>query len=686
MAAPAPFLGVVEEETAKVVARRVLDVRVMPNFKADSVMINEEKQTEMFLWLCEKQNCVVSLYVTDRYLKQYIDEFKINDMRVYKAVNMEKSRQGRTILEVSIGENDFKSVLKCVEERIAVSRYATELEVVTKTTMQQEVNAFDNLPPSLKLYFVQKLAHGRIWFRIAGTTKDISFETILMAMCFPNDVSYTLWEMSQTDKGTALKLWAKAIRTVQSVHTHGYAHGDANLSNFLFSYEGLSPAQVSDFEKIPGISKFAGRPLKMIDPERMQELTKFVSNEENSPNGMAYVNLYLMNDFYEIIFKHILFGCFNGQYNGFTRFDQLQVRMQAIYDRLEDHLKKDFYLHDCIIFDYSQIAMAAARNHVELFGQLQKKHPTRCQIIASKLLDIDVFLGLLCEPSYLHKNVTYLLGQIERMKVTTEIIPQDLIVPSIMPQVPIVNNQPAPHVQPVAPSSPPMPEPAHPGQKTVPVRYIPAVQNDPAHPPGVPEKYLPAVPDAVRPPRGHGIFPHQQPHQPIPMPPPHLSPLPPHFIPGFNPPPVQTEDPDTQIMLVPSPVHMFPMPHQSNVTPVVHFPPHLVPLQIPTCLPLIFEGKYVIELYLGQYCPLYYYKPNAISIQVYVRHGGQFHVYPLPLQRIIQIFVSGSESHIVAQHQTFNGHILYYRIEGVHCITYVNIGPNQFKKIGTYEI
>jgi hypothetical protein len=144
MAAPAPFLGVVEEETAKVVARRVLDVRVMPNFKADSVVVKDDRRTDIFKWLCVNKPCVISLYVTDAFLKNFLYQSDIKDMFVHSVVNMANARHGRTILQVSLGNTTVKVILKCVGESIGVDKFETEEGVFTKTVTQQEVNDLYN--------------------------------------------------------------------------------------------------------------------------------------------------------------------------------------------------------------------------------------------------------------------------------------------------------------------------------------------------------------------------------------------------------------------------------------------------------------------------------------------------------------------------------------------------------------
>jgi hypothetical protein len=694
MAAPAPFLGVVEEETAKVVARRVLDVRVMSNFQADSVVVEDQSRTDIFKWLCVNTPCVISLYVTDTYLKNFLSDSDVKDMFVHSVVNMRNSRHGRTILQVSLGDSTVRSVLKCVAQSIAVKKSATEREVSTKTAAQQEVHAFDNLPDNLKMHFVEKIAHGRIWFRMQDPDSDISFETILMAMCLPSDVSMILFEMLLSYKEMVMRRWIEAIRLVILIHSHGYTHGDANLSNFVFTSPMLNADGMIAFARDRDMRKYDSLPLKMIDPERMHQMSEF----DHVEDGIAYRNLYMMHDLNDILFRHLVFMYFNGHYTEVS-VEHIQKRMEQIHGQLPVTLQRSFYLHDCMLFDGDILHMTADSSHVITFNELKVKHPQRCARLASGLLDVDGYLSLLTNPKYLHKTVTYVLRQIEKIHAGAGISVEDLTVPSIMADIPISQDPSAPPVQPVMPSGPSAPVPVRPAQNDLHVHGsgdAPLVVFHP--PPGAvpssggrkispqPVDSLPAFrgfrPENIpTPPVTPGIFPPQQVHL-IPTPP--QTPMPPAHFPvvHYAPTSIPTMPERTHIP-IPQNAHVIPMPHPHNVMPVVHIPNPSVPI---TFTPLKFQDTFIVGLYLGHYCPLYFLKPNAFNVQVYVRSGGQYHPYRLPLDQITELIFSQSESQIIVRNLAFQGQKMYYKIEGVVCMTYVKNSSNIFVLHGSLQL
>ena len=287
------FLGVVEEDQIDVIKRVAMDVKIAPNFVTNSAsglnnrLTGKPKDPTMTSkYLVQEISKIISLFITNPMLNINMG----HTLTVWKIGNMQNDRFGRTILEVSI-PNFPHMALKCVGEKIGILKNTSENDLVILSAIQQEALAFDKLPATVRKLFPTKYGHGRIWFSPDLLGPDFTCEVILMELCCFDDLRELMVKKIDTEKTEIVRWWALAADKLYALHIAGFTHGDAHLSNFIFTDR-------------------VGGNMKIIDIERMRTLADL----GDGPDGLAYRNLYKLCDIYHFLFHNVKILLFLGEY------------------------------------------------------------------------------------------------------------------------------------------------------------------------------------------------------------------------------------------------------------------------------------------------------------------------------------------------------------------------------------
>ena len=224
------LISVVEDEKSRMSGRHIMEVHVNGNEfmqASTSVLmgIPAENRTEIFQKLVrergELRNGILLdlIFTDDNMYRTFSDKCEI---KMIKAINLDKTRSERTIIEVVVEGIAQPMVLKCIECKIKPTSMKENKRGI-ETIMQHEVSAFDSLPEGIKHVFVKKYAHGRLWF------DKTSYEVVLMEKLCPSDLNLALTQHSFNQDTPDQYGWlAQAFGLLHTIHKAGYSHGDAN--------------------------------------------------------------------------------------------------------------------------------------------------------------------------------------------------------------------------------------------------------------------------------------------------------------------------------------------------------------------------------------------------------------------------------------------------------------------------
>jgi hypothetical protein len=325
-----------------------------------------------------------------------------------KTINMEKYRLERTVIEVSFEDVSETYVLKCIKNTTKQSENHDQDEK-TQTVAQSEVAAFDSIPDELKHVFVQKHAHGRLLFQNA------SFEVILLEKMFPVNLNTALTlDKAVREPNTAYEWLAHAFGLLHKMHSAGYAHGDSNCQNFLWT---------------TGIGEGT---MKLIDLERTRNL-KSISSDGSPMFDNVSKAICKLNDISTLLLKHSLADArrrdARGRLHILIDYEDLHRRLKLIKSHLpgpqyinsrvgvflDDLLPCNDLITDCCI-DTRRL-----RNAVEY---LQQTNTSQFEKMMEPQFDenLNEFTSELSNPSFLKRVFEYMIKQLRKIDIEDETI------------------------------------------------------------------------------------------------------------------------------------------------------------------------------------------------------------------------------------------------------------------------
>jgi hypothetical protein len=411
------FLGVAEEEKSHMVGRYTLKVSLQNDFKSNSMgAIRNKNPTDVFIKLSRGNlayTCGIKLdliftdrRIHDAFEAQYdnpnpsrTDQKPEPDFQVNKVLNIDLGRANRTILEVKVKGVEKTMVLKCVD-----CKFKDAVDNSVETIAQQEIKAFDSLPESLKGVFVEKYAHGRLWF------DNSSYEVILMEQMYLTDMNqafiqteYKLGDIQQ------LKWMAQAFGLLQKVHKAGYSHGDPHAGNLLWT-DGIGQGT-----------------MKFIDPERMLNLTRNgIENETKAIRKLSDVGYLLFRN--QLIYQGIITE--DPAHDFEISCEILHMRLKLI----KSHLPESFvFLDDTLPYtnDFINSGIWSIANAKYMW---EDGNPTQYQKLTTEEFgkNLDDFIANMSDPAYIEKVFHYIIMEINRsvLKVV-RIDDKDLDIPKV---------------------------------------------------------------------------------------------------------------------------------------------------------------------------------------------------------------------------------------------------------------
>lgn len=384
------FLGVVEELPG--LGRLTMKVLPDHDFVAKSYNATRyEGPTPVYSFLANPTGVAwLDLIFTNQILFSKCKYQRL--VSVKKVIDLKNERLGRTIILVDIGGDQL--VLKCIGN--SNKTYGAN---ATKTPTQDEAFNFDTMPETLKTHFVKKYAHGRLWIGDA-----YNCEAILMESLFEEAITKEMVRRIRSNDGNFYAWWSQAIGMLLKIHRNGYIHGDSALANFSWSVQGI------------------GSEIKMIDPERMKNITSRDVTEKN---------LLKLCDIYHVIFHSVVYATLakNAGAMEDVDFKSLHGRLDTIYQKLSLSERSLFLLNDVIIYSDSISSMALDVDNPTNLPNVLSYHRSVNPQQFSKLssIDTDPFLERLCDPLMLRKTVEYIILQTKRFGYPIEAL--DLLFP-----------------------------------------------------------------------------------------------------------------------------------------------------------------------------------------------------------------------------------------------------------------
>lgn len=391
------FIGVVEDEKSHMTGRHIMEVHVNRNEfmqASTSVLrgIPAVDQTEIFQKLVRERRELGNgilldlIFTDDSMYRTFSDKCEI---KMIKAINLDKTRSERTIVEVVVEGIAQPMVLKCIECKIKPT-VMKEKGSGIETIMQQEVSAFDSLPEEIKHIFVKKYAHGRLWI------DKTSYEVILMERLFVSDLNYAMTQRRfEHDIPVQYEWLSQAFGLLHTIHKAGYSHGDANCQNILWT-DGIGEGT-----------------MKFIDIERMINL-----NSKELDNAVKAVCK--LSDIGQLLLQNSLAEM------GKRR--QIFIDYGLLHERLR-HIKKELFkstninsssgvfLDDVLPFDDSfKDCRIDFPRLIKFVNSLIESHPSQYEKMTDLKFNenLDVFTSNLSNPLYLKKVFTYILMQINK--------------------------------------------------------------------------------------------------------------------------------------------------------------------------------------------------------------------------------------------------------------------------------
>ena len=446
------FLGVVEDELASSVGRHSMKVSVnIEEFKKKSEpVIKQKTATEIYNKLIrggdayKDTGIALDLIFTKTNVWEALKSK--GSIQVIKVLDIDEKTYQLTTLEVRVPGIDRPMVLKCIECQMRT----TDSDRVV-TVAQQEVSAYDRLPGQLKDLFVEKFAHGRLWF------KSSSYEVLLMEGMsdYSLDQGFTQTGFSSANNDHFVWL-AQAFGMLHKVHAAGYSHGNAHAGNVKWS-EG--PGK--------GALKFVGL-ARVVN----------ISTNENEVKSIRK-----LNDICHLLLDN------NLSFSGLNprrlvreiNFGQLHARLVEIKTRLAassvGSIDKYFSLDETLPYhaDFIDAEIYGIR---ETKAKLESADSMQYQRMKDPSFQkkLDDFTLSLTDPEYLRKVFLFVIAQINRSTQNAAVDQDDMKIPLqkglFLPQSrPPVPSPPAPApvpvllpqqipVRPLTPIPPPLPRPA----------------------------------------------------------------------------------------------------------------------------------------------------------------------------------------------------------------------------------
>ena len=390
------------------VGRHHIKASVSPNFVHDSAdSMTEKRKTDIMQNLEMDPNqyqhgISLDLLFTN---KQIYDSFrssigsKNSGIEIIRVLNSNKIRANRTILEVKLSGIDQKMAMKCVDCEITMADNET---TVVESIAQKEVQMFDELPDTIRGLFVEKYAHGRIWF---GST---SYEVILMESLYPIDVDQACLKQDFKAAKTAQLLWiSQAFNMLKMIHDAGYSHGDAHLGNILWT-KGIGQGD-----------------MKFINLERMINL-----NQRGMDNAGKAVRK--LGDVGFLLFRNNLI--YQGINKAIVTIDveSLHTRLKTIQEKTPNNI---LFLDDTLPYTqkytgYGTWNLAYSKSQWKSANETQFRKISENEFEAK----LNAFVKGMTDMSYTEKVFYYLISEInktheESMSVTVNIDDNDLRIP-----------------------------------------------------------------------------------------------------------------------------------------------------------------------------------------------------------------------------------------------------------------
>lgn len=420
------FIGVAEEEIKFKKGTQIMKAKIdVAKFTQESLQaLKGEHPTEIYKKLIKGIDgytvfgiMVELIFTNQQSWEKFGQKYSIE---IVKVLNLSKDRSERTILEVKIEGIERSMVLKCVEceaNNISTGRVIT--------LAQKEIIAYDNLPTNLRDVFVEKYAHGRMWF------DNSSYEVILMEKMEGPDLYNGLMQIKHKIDNIEQYVWlAKAVGLLHRIHMAGFFHGDAHTGNLMWS-NGNGKGE-----------------LKFLDPERMVNM-----NTDGCDNVTKAIRK--MSDLSNIFFFNPM-----SVYNIFPNRDIFHIDFRTLHMRLtqirtiltERNQKNYFPLDELFPFDVT-FAYAGASD----INTVKKKLMSINQIQYRKLNEekfntmFDDFTSALTDPSYAKQVFIYIIKEINKSKTTARIDGVDLDIPrqEVMSTLPLPIPQPSKPGQPI---------------------------------------------------------------------------------------------------------------------------------------------------------------------------------------------------------------------------------------------
>jgi hypothetical protein len=415
------FLGVAEEEQSYMVGRQTMKVGIHEKFREDSLeQLKRKTPTDIYINLARgtlayKHGIKLDLIFTD---KTVYDKFRMRrdtpsqtddttdqvssgrpepDIKINKVLNIDFNRSNRTILEVKFKGFENTMVLKCVDFRLK-----DIVDKTTETLAQQEIKAYDALPNTIKHLFVEKYAHGRIWF------DKTSYEVILMEQMFPVDLEQAFLQTEyKIGEIVQLKWMAKAFELLHEIHQAGYSHGDPHAGNILWT-DGI------------GLGK-----MKFIDIERMFCLKLGdIDNETKAIRKLSDIGYLLFRN--QLIYQGII--NIDPEYDFEINCKLLHARLR----RIKSNLPRDTVFLDETLPYTNDFINAGVWSTAISKSMWEDSNPSQYKKMATDEFgrNLDIFISKMSDPAYLEKVFHYTIMEINRSELRSSgIDEQDMNAP-----------------------------------------------------------------------------------------------------------------------------------------------------------------------------------------------------------------------------------------------------------------